>query len=282
VTPQSPEETNRLTSIIKLLLETKGIDVNSADNRGHTALSLAALGGCEAAVRLLLETDGTDIHSLSERRSMPLCSAATRGHTKGVELLLSRGIAPDSQDAYGQTPMSTAAFYGYELILEMLMSRTEIKMDDKDSYGRTLLWCASVGGSESTVKLLLDKYRSNPDLADDFGRTPRYIASSRRHHAVVVKLFDQRFGGDDMGTLDSTNDMDSTRPITKWGAYKLPCVVCVVMFWTYSYHYHCKSCAAGCFDICVDCAESGASCMDITHKLTKRAWVNASWVLEAT
>lgn len=46
--------------VVKLLLESDGIDVNSKDGDDRTAMSCAAEKGHEAVVRLLLAKDGVD------------------------------------------------------------------------------------------------------------------------------------------------------------------------------------------------------------------------------
>jgi hypothetical protein len=165
--------------------------------------------------------------------------------------------------------------------MHILLSSTKVHIDDKEFYGRTSLWCASAAGKESTVELLLDKYGGNADLEDKLGRTPRSIAVKRRHHAVV-ELFDKRYGSNDRGTLDRTETLNTIRTTKTRDASELRCIVCTVIFWTHTCHYHCDSCADRQFDICADCVESGASCMDTTHKLIKREWDDGSWVVQTT
>ena len=62
--------------MVRLLLETGKVDVNSKDFAGATPLSLAAWNGHETVVRLLLETGKVDVDDTT-----PLSWAARNGHS---------------------------------------------------------------------------------------------------------------------------------------------------------------------------------------------------------
>ncbi|RAK90962.1 sex-determining protein fem-1, partial [Aspergillus costaricaensis CBS 115574] len=78
-------------TIIKLLLGTKNIKLNSKDSSGQTPLSWAAKCGHEVLVRLLLETNKVNINSKDEHNQTPLSLAASNGHETVVKLLLETG-----------------------------------------------------------------------------------------------------------------------------------------------------------------------------------------------
>ena len=75
--------------MVKLLLDTGKVDVNSKDNYGRTPLLFAASRGREAVVKLLVDTGKVDVNS---------------------------------KDAYGQTPLSLAAWSGYPAVVKPLRS----------------------------------------------------------------------------------------------------------------------------------------------------------------
>ena len=55
-----------------------------------------------------------------------------KGHKAIAKLLLSRGdVAADSQDRYGQTPLSWAAIKGHEVIAKLLLSRGDVAADSQ-------------------------------------------------------------------------------------------------------------------------------------------------------
>jgi ankyrin repeat protein len=63
--------------VVKLLLETGKVDVDSKDNNyGRTPLSWAAENGHEAVVKLLLETGKVDVDSKDNYGRTPLSWAA--------------------------------------------------------------------------------------------------------------------------------------------------------------------------------------------------------------
>lgn len=84
--------------MLKLLLETGSVDLNTRSNSGQTPLSLAARDGRKAVVILLLETGKVDINTRSRNGDTPLSQAAARGHNAVVRLLLSKGAEQNIAD----------------------------------------------------------------------------------------------------------------------------------------------------------------------------------------
>jgi ankyrin repeat domain-containing protein 50 len=74
-------------AVVKLLLETSKVDVDSKDQYGQTPLSLAARNGNEAAVKLLLETGKVDVDSKNQYGKTPLLWEAKNGNEAVVKLL---------------------------------------------------------------------------------------------------------------------------------------------------------------------------------------------------
>jgi ankyrin repeat protein len=73
--------------MVKLLLSTGNVDVDSKDNSGQTPLSWAAKRGNKAVVKLLLATGDVDIDLKDNSGQTPLSWAAERGHKAIVKLL---------------------------------------------------------------------------------------------------------------------------------------------------------------------------------------------------
>ena len=63
-------------TIVKLLVDTGKIDVNSTDSSGRTPLSCAAADGHETIMKLLLDTEMVDVHLKNPFGSTPLSLAA--------------------------------------------------------------------------------------------------------------------------------------------------------------------------------------------------------------
>jgi ankyrin repeat protein len=92
------------------------------DKDGRTPLSLAAGGGREAVIKLLLETGNVDVDSKDKGGRTPLAWAARDGHEAVVKLLLEKGVNMESKDQRGRTPLLWAA-RGHEAVVEMLLEK---------------------------------------------------------------------------------------------------------------------------------------------------------------
>ena len=142
-------------TIIGLLKNRYSPDLQDSDRR--TPLSWAAERGHEAVVKLLLETDKVDVDSKDNYDGRtPLSWAAERGHEAVVKLLLETGkVDVDSKDSqYGRTPLSLAAMRGHEAVVKLLLETGKVDVDSKDNYGQTPLSLAAMRGHETVVKLL--------------------------------------------------------------------------------------------------------------------------------
>jgi hypothetical protein len=184
---------NRHETVVKLLLDTGKVDVDSKDPVGRTILSRAADDGKETIVKLLLATDKVDVDSKDSYGQTPLSFAAEGGHEMVVKLLLATGkVEVDSKDSYGYTPLSRAAAGGHEMVVKLLLATDKVDVDSKDSYGQTPLSFAAEYGNETVVKLLLDTGKVYVDSKDSYGRTPLWWAQWKNHTAIA-KLLEQYF-----------------------------------------------------------------------------------------
>ncbi|KAJ2978056.1 hypothetical protein NUW58_g7615 [Xylaria curta] len=210
-------------AIVKILLDTKKLDINSRDQNGLTALSIAASYGRNTIVELLLDTTETDIDSQDENGLTALSFAAMNGHEAVVKLLLKSFANPDSRDKYGRTPLfyahenkhpavvkllaersaevgslfisyhkmtlTQAAIFGDANMVELMLQRGHpLEVTDRD--GRTPFSLAAYGGHEAVVKLLLDK-GANFEFQDRGGKTPLHLAAHKGHTAVAKLLLDR-------------------------------------------------------------------------------------------
>ena len=88
----------------------EGQDVRGRDKVGRTPLSWAAANGCEAVVRLLLGSGTVEVESRNDIGRTPLS-----GHETVVKLLLETGEADDNfANEDGWTMLSWAAKEGHE------------------------------------------------------------------------------------------------------------------------------------------------------------------------
>ncbi len=93
-------------SVIRVLLESPGLDVDTASEYGETALMLAAFKGNITLLNELL-SHGAGINRVGGWT--PLHYAATEGHDEVVRILLEKGARVNVQTAAGVTPLYMAA-----------------------------------------------------------------------------------------------------------------------------------------------------------------------------
>lgn len=114
-----------------------------------------------------------------------LTEAARNGDLYEVEFLISI-YDVETNDVYGQTPLSHAAFGGHLKIVESLVNRGAM-VDAKDYGGVTPLSLAAYGGYLDIVKFLVD-HGANVDAKDNYCKTPVSHAAFNRKLEVVEFL----------------------------------------------------------------------------------------------
>jgi ankyrin repeat protein len=127
----------------KLLLRTKGINLDSKDPKySQMPLSRALGNGLEAVLKLLLAIESVDPSSKANNSETPLLFTARDGHKAVVKLLLeTEGVDLDSKDSkYSQAPISWAAENRHEAVVKLLLKKGT-ELESKDKNGRTPLLC---------------------------------------------------------------------------------------------------------------------------------------------
>jgi len=143
-----------------------GIDINTKDTKGMTALHRACLGGHDDIVRFLVGVDH---------------------------------IALSAQDADGVTPLIQAAGSGHETIVRLLLEMGDVDANAQSKYGTALMWAAE-NGHETVVRLLLERGDVNANAQNKNGETALVRAADNRHEAVVRLLLER---GDVGATVQS-------------------------------------------------------------------------------
>ena len=179
----------------------KGVNIDSTDRTGRTALHLASSEGHTLVVCILIR-NGANPNIRDNLGNEPLCEAIIKGHTKtsdelvlggarlsetaqaaldmkfrhlaaagdlgGIKMLAETGLAIDAVDSVGRSALHIAAERGHEHVVEYLLARgADVRR--RDQAGDTALSLASRHNLSSIQEALLSRGASWRDGA----RMPR-------------------------------------------------------------------------------------------------------------
>lgn len=106
--------------------------LNATDCRGRTPLHIAAMEGHQTIIQLLVNVQGIDLDLTDFYRKTALSYAAERGHYFIVSILqVLVGIKLDSIDQHDRTPFSYAVGCGGKNIKKLLLSQDNIDVNGK-------------------------------------------------------------------------------------------------------------------------------------------------------
>lgn len=132
----------------------RGFDPNTVEEeRGDTALILAAREGSARVFDLLLQTRDVKLDARSRNGDTALMLAAYKGNLAAVRALLDKGAEPNQT---GWTALHYAATIGNNDIVQLLLDRSAY-IDAESPNQTTPIMMAARGGHILTVKLLLDE-----------------------------------------------------------------------------------------------------------------------------
>ncbi|KAL6066502.1 BTB/POZ domain containing protein [Balamuthia mandrillaris] len=166
---------------------------------GKSPLIIAAGGGNLASVRLLLnkaEELGCLILVLGQFDNNgfgPLQAAVCSSNVECVKALLERGAATAQRfggEETDDTPLHLAAFFGYEDIVQLLVSDKQLRTSWASSVGETPLHKAASRGHTEIARILLQN-DAEINAKDAMGCTPLHRACSFGHIDMAGLLLEQ-------------------------------------------------------------------------------------------
>ncbi|KAH7078162.1 hypothetical protein BKA63DRAFT_532522 [Paraphoma chrysanthemicola] len=247
-----------------------GLEISNPNCRAYsvTALLGASYMGHEAVVKLLLDK-GADVNARHYKNRSALIEASSEGYETIVKLLLDKGANVNTQDKTHRTALTEACCRGYEAIVKLLLDNGA-DVNVQDGSHRNALSEASYGGHEAVVTLLLDEAADIVVHSGGF-RDALHISAYRGHTRVLELLMTKATS---MPLRDRQCGKISNQPQKPFAddldIHGRICDVCTCGVELDEFYFHCRYCANGDWDMCVDCKERGAFCGDASHVLLKQ------------
>ncbi len=175
-------------SVIESLLN-KGIDINTIDKDGNTALIEATRHNQRACIQKLIEK-GSKVNIKNNDGWTALIVASQNGYKTIAELLIKNGADFNIKANDGNTALTFASYKGYVEIVKILKKSGAITVKYQDSKILT----AALKGDINTLKALLEKGVSPNTISRIGGETPLMYAMGQNHYECAELLLE--FGAD--------------------------------------------------------------------------------------
>lgn len=178
-------EKNQPTAVVRLL--DSGIDANTANEDGVSALMLASYHGFKPIAETLLQ-HGAKVDARDNRQETALRLAGS-AHPDVVKMLLEHRADPNVRDFYGKTLLVALCEAGADRDPETLRLLLEHGADPNigGDNGAPLLYAINLGqhGNAEIARLLL-AHGAKPD-AKDRSDTPALICAVEKHNPEIVQ-----------------------------------------------------------------------------------------------
>ena len=178
-------EKNQPTLVSQLL--SRGVDANTANEDGVSALMLASYHGFKPIVETLLQ-HGAKVGAKDNRQESALRLAGST-HPDVVKMLLEHGADPNVRDFYGKTLLVAVCEGGADHDPETLRLLLDHGADPNvaGDNGPPLLYAINLGqhGNIEIVRLLL-AHGARPDAKDRTG-TPALMCAVDKHSPEIIK-----------------------------------------------------------------------------------------------
>ena len=144
------------------------ININVPDEKGDTALIIAARNGHEQAVQALLEAKA-DINIKNKKGDTALIEATHGDHLKAVQTLLEAKADPDIKGWLGFTALILASsHYNLEIVQALIKANANLDLQ-RDDGDTALIWAAS--GTNKDIPLALLNAGAKLEFVSERGTT---------------------------------------------------------------------------------------------------------------
>ena len=182
--------------IVKAVKE--GQDINSHDEQGRTALTLAIENQDDTSLGILLEC-GASPNQKDIRGSIPLLLAIEKGSVEIITALLDKGADVNTKEVGGKTPLSMTVEKENEVLVSRLLEKGA-QVNVADEQGRTPLTLAIEKENEQLAVLLLEK-GADVNYRNEDGKTPLLMAVEKESQFLVSSLLER---GADINIADES------------------------------------------------------------------------------
>ena len=201
----------RLASVMRALLAAGVLPVDAADEKGVTALMLAADSGEMEACRILLENGADGALTTTASGLNAVMRAAAKGQAATLKLLLESGVDADAKAGpklHSATALYLAAQNGHTKAVKALLTSGASVDPQVDQVLATPLFAAAEQGHIDCVKLLLE-YNANP-ASVNWNRVSVLHMAAIRGNVEVMDVLVQRHGGGDTIVKEDPLGLDGT------------------------------------------------------------------------
>ena len=155
--------------VVELLLS-RGVDPNTRDGDGFTALHAAAMSCQRKTISLLLRR-GADLNARDKEGNTPLHYAVACDYPQRVlPPLLKHGADPNAVNARGEAPLHIAAGEGRYAVAYLLLQHGA-DPNARDAEGNTPLHRAAANCRYALAQLLI-QHGADPNAKNNQGKTP--------------------------------------------------------------------------------------------------------------
>src|SRR4030095_7738814 len=140
---------------VRAALKQPGVNVNTAEADGMTALHWAARADDRATVQLLLRS-GANAKAANRYGITSLSLAATNGSAPVIDALLAAGADPNSANTDGETALMTAARSGKADAVKALIARGARVNARENWQDQTALMFAAAENNAAAIKVLVE------------------------------------------------------------------------------------------------------------------------------
>ncbi len=162
-----------------------GVDVDTADERGWTPLTLSSFNGHDHLAMLLMQ-HGARVGVKDKHGYTPLHWAAFRGNDNVVDLLTRQGADVNAASHSGWTPLMQAATRGHLISAAKLLAKGAF-VNATTNDGWTALHKAAANGHTSVARLLLSK-GADASIQHPNGSTALTLALKHKHRDIAKML----------------------------------------------------------------------------------------------